>query len=328
VTDIARTIGQTLDLVSFNEVQAPVSQIIRGADPFVLFCDVPDASARRLIAVMRTPVWIIEDDFRSTVEYCMTARRFDVSQALRLVSHSFATLGALSDAVGARRISADPQTPVASWIDSVAAVLNLSPQHWQEAREDLLERYSAFPTLGEAFFHFVQGAAEVEHNTAALSSRSLATLTAFTKAYERHRVTDVIWPAEVMLDGAPPYRSLVAPIDLTGPARILVFGPYLHLQRGDWVATIEFNLSHCPGGNALEFDVTADGKIKSSERFLLDAAGTYRLSASFAVEEPSMPIECRCFLAEGAIAGQFEMVQIRLRRTSRSSVDECEHYEG
>lgn len=136
----------------------------------------------------------------------------------------------------------------------------------------------------------------------------------FAPLLERQRVDSLKWPREVLLaangDTSGP---LMKPIDLTGPARTLVWGPYLNLPTGRWSVQPTIACSRNPAGCRMAVDVYTDSILAASE-FVLPEEGTYTFELVFDVAEPRQAMELRFFLREGMIDGLFDLLSIGLAR--------------
>ncbi len=313
MTEMLARIGRSVDVVPFNQINRTVISHVQPNREALLFFDVPDAEARAALRDFDGPVCIIAEDFATTVSYSMAARSFDFVQAVRLATQSFAALTTLRRATELSWIQVNLAESLPRWFERLASILGLAAEDWIDVREAMLVDYAPFPSLGDAVVHFVHGARDVDVQRARLSEQDGASLDLLAAAYDRIDAGLVNWPSNVLLAATSPYPPVSGPLDLTGPARLLVFGPYFHLPPGRWTADFEFDAARCESGNMLEFDAIADGEIKCSERVLLRETGSYRLRLRFAVQEPALAVECRCLLAEGALDGHLQLKRIQLQ---------------
>jgi hypothetical protein len=111
----------------------------------------------------------------------------------------------------------------------------------------------------------------------------------------------------------------IGPIDLTGPARYIYYGPYFALPAGVWSAKISFEVQDCLSDNQVALDVVAD-QILAIVRTKLPAQGVYRCQIDFEIQDPSKPVEIRVQLLTGAIEGVIQLRRIELHR--RGALDE------
>jgi len=124
---------------------------------------------------------------------------------------------------------------------------------------------------------------------------------------------EIDWPLPLFTrpDGRP-WRD---PIDLAGPARALLYGPYMHLPVGDWTARVEFEIFGALSGVEATTDVRI-GEVVTEKALVLPANGVFAYDLGFDIRDPHQPVEIRLFLRKAAIEGVFLLrsVKVRLRR--------------
>ena len=74
---------------------------------------------------------------------------------------------------------------------------------------------------------------------------------------DRHIMHEVEWPREIFFSGDDGGQFVAGHQELTGPARFFIYGPYMHLPAGNWVALIEIEVSENYSGNRLQADVVS-----------------------------------------------------------------------
>ncbi len=121
------------------------------------------------------------------------------------------------------------------------------------------------------------------------------------------------WPVFSLLQPSYPDQMTIGPIDLTGPARYIYFGPYFALPIGAWNVNITFEVQDCLSDNEIAIDVFATEPL-SIVRAKLPARGVYGCQIRFEIEDLSKPVEIRMQLLTGAIEGLLQLRQIKLRR--------------
>jgi len=95
------------------------------------------------------------------------------------------------------------------------------------------------------------------------------------------------------------------PLDVTGRARLLVFGPYVHLPRGHWSVRMVVGFSEELIGNTLVFDVSENygADVRCQSKITVSKAGRSEIFMSFQHDEPSYPVEVRTFSERSIIDG-------------------------
>ena len=121
------------------------------------------------------------------------------------------------------------------------------------------------------------------------------------------------WPVFSLLQPSFPDQMTIGPIDLTGPARYIYFGPYFALPIGAWNVDITLEVQDCLSDNEIAIDVFATEPL-SIVRTKLPARGVYGCQIRFEIEDSSKPVEIRMQLLTGAIEGLLQLRQIKLRR--------------
>lgn len=157
------------------------------------------------------------------------------------------------------------------------------------------------------------GSTELAHGAALADSTSLVREVLgpafhFAVTGERRAVT---WPRFCLFQGDRPDQAAPAVVDLTGPARVIVYGPYFHLAPGRWIATAQmaFSSGACGMVLALEFHGAAPlGRC----RFQVERAGVFRVDLPIAIGSASEAIELRLVLQHGAIEGHLGLDDIHL----------------
>lgn len=128
------------------------------------------------------------------------------------------------------------------------------------------------------------------------------------------------WTPVFFIPGGRPEAILDGPIELVGPARCLVYGPYLNLPYGQWQARMTIIVSGNRSGNRLEIDIYAADLIVNKV-FLLPESGRFVAVANFPVSDPRDAIQMRLMLKEGAIDGTLALegvTVVRLENTPLS----------
>ncbi len=136
------------------------------------------------------------------------------------------------------------------------------------------------------------------------------------------RLEKLEWPVYALLRPEFPDRLTIGPIELTGPARFIYYGPYFALPAGAWSADVSIEVGDCFSDDLIEIDVSA-GKVLAAVRTKLPPEGVYGCQIRFLIEDPSKPVEIRLKLLTGAIEGVIRMHNIDLHRIS--TLDEPEY---
>jgi hypothetical protein len=113
---------------------------------------------------------------------------------------------------------------------------------------------------------------------------------------------DVTWPRAVLLWGDHPNEPAPRVLDLTGPARVLCYGPYFRLPPGHWKARVK--LAFSPRCKDAPLALEMHGEARHGRcRFRVPGAGLYEAVFPFVIPSPREAIEIRLVSERGAIEG-------------------------
>lgn len=127
---------------------------------------------------------------------------------------------------------------------------------------------------------------------------------------------DAMWSPEVFHYDANAIRTSAAPgeLDITGRARILVYGPYLVLSPGVWRAAIRFLVNDNAGPKAFRMDWGTPTEFTSAP-MLPGRSGIFEMSIDHVWHLPA-PAEIRILLMEGAFDGQLHFFGATVTRVT------------
>jgi hypothetical protein len=135
---------------------------------------------------------------------------------------------------------------------------------------------------------------------------------------DRSPIREIVWPAAILYSATPGFRTDKS-LDLLGPARLLVWGPYMHLTRGHWTASMEFEVVGNLSPNSVIADVLVGGEFAGLGEFDLPERGVYTWRLAFEVADVAKPIEVRLTLDKAAIEGAFLLRQVRVQPIADAS---------
>jgi len=316
---VRRTQGQA-NVIPFNtgDDSERLAEANSG-EPTIPFFDTPDSQAREALLATQAPIILVTGDFAETACFCMAARDLDALQAARFVSQSFSCLEPLYRYGHVRPVALDKAENLPAWIDQVAAWLGLQPSAWQPARQQMLADYAGWPTVQAAIHALVEFADVASADRKQFPTATLALFETLGRCYRPGSIDSIIWPADSILEPGDPAFPVDGAISLTGPARMLTFGPFLHLPPGHWTARYHFEVDEHLAGNLMEFDIVNGTNVLVSNRVLVEDAGKFGFDCAFDMQESRLPVENRAILAEGSIGGFFRPAGIWLSRDRPSA---------
>ena len=121
----------------------------------------------------------------------------------------------------------------------------------------------------------------------------------------------VVWSRACMLWGDHPNEKLPRIIDLTGPARVLAYGPYFHLPAGNWTVCATLAFSSETVGAPFAIELHGD-VLLGRGRFKPPEAGVFTASFAAEIHSAYIPNEVRLVNETGAIDGEIGVDHIRL----------------
>lgn len=123
---------------------------------------------------------------------------------------------------------------------------------------------------------------------------------------------NIDWPGSLFLLGDAPDTPMRGPFDLSGPARCVLYGPYMHLPAGAWNASVAVALADCLGERSFTLEVVC-GEVIAKGRFHCRGSGMFNTRLDFLHRHPDVPIELRLFLDAGEIYGSVTKFDVSLQ---------------
>ena len=225
--------------------------------------------------------------------------------AIRAVSASVACLGTLFGQ-GDEIIGQSNASNLDAFIVRVADQydVNLSSQDLERVEFHVAE----LSRLGVVFADLP----DVVEPTTRLSELAMAVLPKFGNPEEEGLAASVEWPSSLFLLGDSPDTQMQGPVDLAGPARCVLYGPYMHLPSGRWSALVTLELADCFGDRPFTLEIVC-GDVIAKGRFYCEGSGAFETRLDFEHRDPHVPIELRLFQDAGEISGAITGFDINLQ---------------
>lgn len=103
-------------------------------------------------------------------------------------------------------------------------------------------------------------------------------------------------------------------IDLSGPGRCMIWGPYLHLPQGLWEASFVFEVYDNRSENQLVVDISEAPVSIVIGATHLPKEGIFKTKIPFDVKNTQLPLEIRVFLRKGSIEGKLKITNFVLEK--------------
>ncbi|NLR97981.1 hypothetical protein HGP17_14265 [Rhizobium sp. P38BS-XIX] len=131
----------------------------------------------------------------------------------------------------------------------------------------------------------------------------------------RPSLSEIFWPREAFLSGDRLGEGLDSSLDLTGGARCLIYGPYLHLPTGRWNARFLFDVEEDCYGQIFTLEIHA-AELLGKLRVCPQGVGSFETDVPVEVIDPRAPIEIRLMMDSGAIEGRLSSWSVEWLRAA------------
>ena len=330
--NIIRALTQILlgdhQIVVANSIPALREQFKADAAPkgrsVVLFSDYPNSEILAALCELKAPVVICLDDFTTIAHFAVISREFGAVEAARFAMMGLVKLEAVLLSPPSRSlVIRESDMSLSTLIGKLAALYRLPLD------DASLEKILAFigvsdqreMTLGQYVSKTQPNLGEARDRLERRSPLENELIDFLAPSYDQiargRPLNELEWPVYALLRPEFPDRLTVGPIDLTGPARHIYYGPYFALSAGLWSADISLEVQDCLSDNQLAIDAFSE-QMLAIIKMKLPARGVYGCQIEFEIVDPSKPVEIRMQLLTGAIEGFIQVRGIRLQRIASS----------
>ena len=300
--------------------------------PVVILSDYPQPDLLSTLLGAEAPMAICADDFTTIAHLSVVSREYFGADAARFASMALVNIEPIVTAPPRHAfVVNDPRKKLTELVARLAKLYDLPLQAGDT--EKILAALRCADrsdiTLGEYAARAVGVQEDAREKLERRSPLENGLIDFLSPQYSGialgHRLEKLEWPVYALLRPEFPDRLTIGPIDLTGPARFIYYGPYFALPAGPWSVDVSLETSDCFPEDLFEIDVTA-GKILSIVQAKLPQQGVYGCQVRFQIDDPLQPVEVRVKLLTGAIEGVILMRRVALRRLA--SLDENDYDEA
>lgn len=286
----------------------------------LFFSDCAEAELIDLFMRTNAPVVCCIDNLDDAACYARETRGMSLAESLRFATQTTAVLSRLEGYGLCFRVNAEHyRRPVHAVLAEALSFLTLdidvAPLEAMCAR--LPGANGTPPTLSDYILANIHAARRPGEGASLLAPQDRRDMAAIVRDYapiaRGEPLGRTIWPTGYFLDWGRPGAFLNGPIDLLGPARFIVCGPYFHLPAGRWMVTTVIEVGENLSGNRLGVDVFSHEILTGIEADL-PVDGVFEFDMEFEVVEPRRPVELRFQILEGAIEGRFALHEVRFER--------------
>lgn len=295
------------DVININNLSPEIQASISRADtPMLLWSDNPDIGTIACAREAAFPVIVLHTDFASAAQEFIHVRSAKLVDTMRVMARAKVALWQIADLPHAHHLNTVGR-PAEELLRELAALL-----HADLAAAPFL--------LPDASGDALAVARQAYHITApVISDHDLAVIDACEQFYGAKRADgarSLNVPLCLMQSGTPPHDPLEnAWVNLLGPQRLLLFGPFLYLPNTQWKATLKFSICEHLSGNSYMFDIFADMQVKTIFTCNISTNGKFDYACEFDIADPLAPFEIRTHLTKGAIDGAYVPLSIDIARS-------------
>jgi len=296
---------------------APPDLGTTGELPVLITTDRPESALSHWLVASGAPILAFFDAPENLVAHALFCDGETFAASLRRAAHGVACLSGCAQASALRVFEPGwRRAEVRELAAGVLDALGASSAHADEVTARVLagEGLSARATVAEVLRRRHGGEA-LAQRAQRFSDAERALLRDFAAQYGpllTGGATALDWPRALFV--ADPGEAGDRDVEMIGPPRHLVWGPYLHLPLGRWRADVQFEVEGNISGNVIEADVSELTTRSQLARCVarLPERGLFGLTLDFDNPSPDAPLEIRVRLMESAIEGRFGLRRVRL----------------
>lgn len=308
----ARAFG-AVENVAVNTLDEFAAAVLRTRAPHIVACSrQPVLRLQSEIVLGEQPFLVTCGDPRAAVRHLIEYAGQDLTEAIRAVASSCAAMRMLTTAPNALVLSDREAADPAGMASAIANHFGLAVSADQISE--------VFAELAEAGMAPQRGDDRAWQD--GLGERERAIVNGALQPYVAHLaigadLEPLIWERELFYifedPPAPLPVSATRPVDITGRARVLVYGPYMNLPPGGWSASVVVGLSAETAGMSFLVDVCA-GRQLSYARLESAGAQVTEVRIDFVVDNTlDQRIEVRVLSERAAFDGRLALGQVTLR---------------
>jgi hypothetical protein len=286
-----------LDQVALSLVQTSATHLVMGIRQ-------PDERLRAALVAMNIPFTVALADPRLAFDDIFGPANGDVRAVTRAIANSCPLVMRCATSPGAMALPpAHAVIDADATVAAIACHFNFSLDEGQTRRvvEELATRGLNYPPQAplrppEARHKMVEGA-----------------LAGYAECFSGGDLAQIIWTRELFIANGDSGKGLTEPIEVRGGARILIFGPYIHVPAGSWSARMVLGFSPEAAGYTFIVDAYSGGQL-GLKSFQPGRAGIYSVDIDFSLDEPSgQGLEIRLWVWSEAAQGEVAFGHVILR---------------
>lgn len=302
----------------------------------ILLCHYPNAQIAAALTTGLAPVMYVSEPARQVAEFLVRHTGRSPIEAVRVCSAAYVGNLAMRSLPDAAVIDRSLPYSALKVAGLVAAWLELDIA--EDKLEDLMARFAGgrqHELIDHVLEHYRGGAAggseETPENEALLETLSSNVLEPMLDLAFLDQPPAICWPAESFyLADVPDAKKLASSnsfVELAGPARILLHGPYLHLPAARYRAQITVDVRDFIKEVLFRVDVYSGATSLGKFKLVARHEGRSAAEFEFEVVDPIPETQAQFVSERGAIFGEVKVLSLTLTPISAapSKPDELPH---
>lgn len=307
VTELAQHAVGPIEFVNANTLEDVGESFVKARTSNIVFCSrLPSTRLCRVLAETQAPFLFVLDDPRAAIAYLTVVRGWEFFPTVKLVASSYAAAIRYADLSNALRLEADRhRNNVLQTINQISRHFNLPATDGDilEIAESVRERYRhPAPSEVETWWHSLD-----EPHCRVIEGA----IDGYRAYFSSGRLSSLTWGRELFL-AADTHKPLMGAVDITGRARLLVFGPYINLPTGNWTAHVVFGCSNEAAGVSILVDAFSGVRLAQT-RVQPAKGGIFAVALKFAVDQSlDGAVEIRILSEKSALDGLLSLSHVTL----------------
>lgn len=305
------------ELVSANTLEELGLALIRsGAPHFVVGSRLPSDGLRTALADNRSRFVVALDDPRAAYRNLVTRHGLQPIDATRAVAGSCASLLNYDTVENALVLRAQQDgSDTFAIAEAIARHLDLALGAADVAR--------CVETLSESGITPMPSNIDPRWDRIEDEEREIVNgaLDGYVEHFAGRGLGKIVWARDLFVVGDHPDQPANRPIDVTGRVRNLLFGPYMVLPSGNWLADVVLGFSKEAAEMSYGIEFIAGPRCVSLCRTTIQPEGdrVFETTVSFTIEEATdQPISLRISNERAAFDGRLALGSVTLtRQTNR-----------
>lgn len=301
----------SLHITSLEELREGFAR--RDGASVVVTSDFPDAQLSSFVCSSELPLIAFSDDPRDTVDWTIKSRHMNGFDAARFSSRLFSAIELPLTTERTLLIPSSPNQTAEAVVTQIVSHIFPGRGEWLAVQtfKHLIESGqiadNSIPDRGQ---YRAAELVDMSPSSAEDSAAINRVVDCYSDLMFGRKALEFDWPLEFFT--RPDKRAPRAAFDLTGPARVLFYGPYLHLPVGHWVARTEFEIDGAVSGVEAMTDIYIN-EVVTEKTFEMPEKGIFAYNLSFRVDDPHFAVQIRLFIKKSAIEGVFLPRSVRVR---------------